>query len=72
MWLLRHGQAARQNLESCTTCHKQNDCTQCHGVLGAFKISPHARNFDAERAWAQSPRTCLACHIRNPLEGRMP
>ncbi len=72
VWLLRHGQAARQNLESCTTCHQQNDCTQCHGVLGAFKISPHSRNFDAERAWEQSPRTCLACHIRNPLEGRTP
>lgn len=72
VWLLRHGQAARQNLESCTTCHRQNDCTQCHGVLGAFKISPHSRGFDAERAWAQSPRTCLACHIKNPLEGRTP
>lgn len=72
VWLLRHGQAARQNLESCTTCHRQNDCTQCHGVLGAFKVSPHSRGFDAERAWEQSPRTCLACHIKNPLEGRTP
>lgn len=72
VWLLRHGQAARQNLESCTTCHKQNDCTQCHGVLGAFKISPHTKSFDAERAWERSPRTCIACHIRNPLEGRTP
>ena len=71
-WLLRHGQPARQNLESCTSCHKQNDCTQCHGVLGAFKISPHTRDFDARRAWAQSPRTCFACHIKNPLEGRAP
>jgi hypothetical protein len=71
-WLLRHGQAARQNLESCTSCHKQNDCTQCHGVLGAFRISPHSRSFDPQRAWEQSPRTCLACHIKNPLEGRAP
>lgn len=71
-WLLRHGQAARQNLESCTSCHKQNDCTQCHGVLGAFKVSPHTRDFDAQRAWEQSPRTCFACHIKNPLEGRAP
>ena len=72
VWLLRHGQAARQNLESCTTCHKQNDCTQCHGVLGAFKISPHSRGFDAQRAWEQSPRTCFACHIKNPLGGGTP
>jgi len=69
LWLLRHGQAARQNLESCAACHAQRECTQCHGVLGAFKVNPHSRAFDAQRAWEQNPRTCLACHIRNPLEG---
>jgi hypothetical protein len=71
-WLLRHPQAARQNLESCTSCHTQRDCKQCHGVLGAFKVSPHSSNFDAERAWARSPRTCFACHIKNPLGGGAP
>ncbi len=69
VWLLRHGQAARQNLESCTTCHKQLDCVQCHGVLGAFKVSPHRSGFNAERAWNRSARTCLACHVGNPLNG---
>jgi hypothetical protein len=69
VWLLRHGQAARQNLESCAGCHRQVDCTQCHGVLGAFKVSPHTTSFDAARAWAQSPRTCLACHAGDPLAG---
>lgn len=67
IWLLRHGQAARQNLEGCVGCHRQVDCTQCHSVLGAFKVSPHTAGFDAERAWARSPRTCLACHVGNPL-----
>lgn len=69
IWLLRHGQAARQSLETCASCHSQNDCVQCHGVLGSFSVSPHTRDFDAESAWAASPRTCLACHIRNPLGG---
>jgi len=72
LWLLRHGQGARQNLESCASCHRQVDCTQCHGVLGAFKVSPHTAAFDAERAWSRSPRTCLACHIGNPLNGAQP
>jgi len=67
LWLLRHGQAARQNLESCASCHRQVDCTQCHGELGAFKVSPHTLAFDAASAWARSPRTCLACHVGNPL-----
>ncbi len=69
LWLLRHGQGARQNLESCASCHRQVDCTQCHGVLGAFRVSPHSPSFDAQRAWSRSPRTCLACHIGNPLTG---
>lgn len=69
VWLLRHGQAARQNLESCASCHQQRDCVQCHGVLGSFGVSPHEPGFDAESAWARSPRTCLACHVGNPLSG---
>lgn len=72
IWLLQHGQAARQNLESCSSCHRQVDCTRCHSVLGAFKVSPHSPGFDAERAWAQSPRTCLACHVGDPTNGNVP
>ena len=69
IWLLRHGSAARQSLESCASCHQQSDCVQCHGTLGAFRVNPHTPDFDAERAWAMSPRTCIACHTSNPLGG---
>ena len=69
LWLLRHGQAARQSLESCASCHEQSQCVQCHGVLGAFKISPHGRDFDAPRAFSLNPRSCAACHVGNPLGG---
>ncbi len=69
IWLLRHGGAARQNLENCASCHEQSDCVQCHGVLGAFRVSPHTADFDAEAAWARSPRTCIACHTSNPIGG---
>lgn len=69
LWLIRHGQAARQSLESCASCHKQRECVQCHGVLGAFKISPHTRDFDARAAWKKNPTICLACHVGNPIGG---
>jgi len=69
LFLLRHGQAARQGLESCASCHKQSDCVQCHGVLGAFKVSPHTRAFDARAAYARNPRSCAACHVGNPIRG---
>lgn len=67
MWLLRHGQAARQSLESCASCHTQRNCLQCHSELGAFQVNPHRSGFDAQRAWEQTPRTCFACHVGNPL-----
>lgn len=66
IWLLRHGQAARQQLETCVSCHKQTDCTQCHSTLGAFGVNPHRSGFDPERARARNPASCRACHIGNP------
>jgi hypothetical protein len=67
VWLLRHGQAARQTLESCTTCHAQRDCMQCHSQLGAFRVNPHRTDFDARRAQRRNPAICFACHLSDPL-----
>ncbi|NJD09584.1 MAG: hypothetical protein FIB01_03755 [Gemmatimonadetes bacterium] len=68
VWLLRHAQAARQGLESCTSCHTQKDCLQCHSQLGSFGINPHGPNFDAARAQKRNPLICLACHVSDPLK----
>jgi hypothetical protein len=67
LWLLRHARAARQGLESCTSCHTQRDCLQCHSELGAFRINPHGDDFDARRAQKRNPVTCFACHVDDPL-----
>lgn len=66
LWLLQHGRAARQDLPSCTTCHQQTYCMQCHSQLGA-RINPHGPGFDAARMAARNSRICLACHFTNPL-----
>lgn len=66
LWLLRHGQAARQGLESCATCHQQRDCLQCHSTVGAFQVSPHGSGFDPERARSRNPGICFACHVTLP------
>jgi predicted CXXCH cytochrome family protein len=68
LWLLRHARAARQGLESCTSCHVQRDCMQCHTELGAFRISPHGPNFNARRAQQRNAVICFACHVTDPLE----
>jgi hypothetical protein len=66
LWLLLHGRAARQDLPSCTTCHQQTYCMQCHSQLGA-RINPHGPGFDAEKMASRNGRICLACHFTNPL-----
>jgi hypothetical protein len=68
LWLLRHAQAARQGLESCTSCHTQKDCLQCHSQLGAFGVNPHGPDFDAARVQKRNPLICFACHVSDPLK----
>jgi hypothetical protein len=66
-WLFQHGKAARQQLETCTSCHTQGECMQCHSVKGAFKISPHGPDFDPELATRKNAQICLACHLEPPV-----
>jgi hypothetical protein len=59
-----HGQVARQNLESCASCHAQRDCTTCHAtaLVGGYGLSPHGPGFDAERLQKKNKSLCTACH----------
>lgn len=62
---LGHGQAARQSLESCASCHAERDCTACHSAVGGgFRFNPHGPGFDAQRLRAKNPSLCAACHGR--------
>ena len=64
-FILGHGQAARQNLESCVSCHAERDCLQCHSALGGRRFNPHGPDFDAERLRKKNPQMCVACHGLN-------
>jgi hypothetical protein len=66
LWSLQHGQAARQGLQSCTSCHTQRDCMQCHSQ-GGRGINPHGPGFDAKRLWKANRLTCLRCHFKDPI-----
>lgn len=59
-----HGQAARQSLESCVSCHAERDCTACHSAQGGRRFSPHGPGFDGERLRRRNPEMCMACHGR--------
>lgn len=66
LWLLQHGKAARQGLTSCTSCHQQRDCLQCHSNLG-WGVNPHGSGFDASRMAARNKAVCRTCHLTDPL-----
>ncbi len=62
-FVVGHGQAARQSLESCVSCHTERDCTACHSAVGrGFRFSPHGPGFDPERLQRRNPEMCIACH----------
>ena len=62
-FIVGHGQAARQSLESCVSCHVERDCTACHSSVGrGFRFNPHGPGFDASRLRRRNPEMCVACH----------
>ncbi len=64
-FIVGHGQAARQSLESCVSCHVERDCTACHSSVGrGFRFNPHGPGFDANRLRRRNPEMCIACHGR--------
>ena len=68
---LGHGQAARQSLESCASCHAERDCTACHSAVGGgFRFNPHGPGFNAARIRSKNPSVCVACHGRAIPESR--
>jgi hypothetical protein len=69
MWLLQHGQAARQGLNGCTSCHQQKDCLQCHSNLG-WSVNPHGSGFDASKMSARNKAVCRTCHLSDPVAGK--
>ncbi len=61
-FLLGHGQAARQNLESCVACHAERDCLTCHSALGGRRFNPHGPGFDPATLRRKNSQSCTACH----------
>ncbi|HVX88509.1 MAG TPA: cytochrome c3 family protein [Gemmatimonadales bacterium] len=59
---LNHGQAARQGLESCVSCHAERDCLACHSATRGRGFNPHGPGFDGDRLKKKNPGLCVACH----------
>ena len=61
-FFLNHGQAARQNLESCVTCHAERDCLTCHSAAGGRRFNPHGPGFDPATLQRKNSQVCTVCH----------
>ena len=61
-FLFGHGQAARQGLESCVSCHIERDCLTCHSSVKGRGFSPHGPGFNPEQMLRKNPQLCTACH----------
>ena len=64
----RHAGEARRNMTSCASCHRENDCLQCHSAeVGALRASPHPSGWVGSarcRALDRgNRRMCLKCHV---------
>jgi hypothetical protein len=67
-WLLNHGAAARQGLESCASCHQQTDCLQCHSAKSGWRVNPHGPDFDGGAFGDRNLAPCAVCHFADPRE----
>ncbi len=70
LWVLSHGQAARTGMESCASCHRQNDCVRCHSATGGWGIKPHGPGFPANALASRNATSCQWCHVTLPGGGR--
>lgn len=70
----RHAREARANLDTCASCHREEDCQQCHTAeLGSPQVSPHgagwANSGRCEALSRKNPRMCLRCHVDADEQG---
>jgi len=61
-WSLTHGSVARRSIETCISCHRQEDCLKCHSTSGYARVNPHPAGLDLARMQSKNRATCLICH----------
>lgn len=66
-WSRIHGAYAKKNGATCTTCHRQNWCVDCHQQRDSIRQTMHPRNYlfyHSIEARA-NPARCDRCHVVN-------
>jgi hypothetical protein len=69
-----HSLAAKRNIRSCASCHREESCLACHSADPARgpTFSPHGPNFAVTARCrflaARNKRACLKCHSVGSME----
>jgi hypothetical protein len=69
-----HARQARANLNACASCHREDDCLECHSAeTGTPRLSPHGAgwrgSYRCESLSSKNPRMCLRCHTDPDEQG---
>jgi len=64
-WVFGHGAVARRAIESCASCHAQNDCLRCHSASLGWRVNPHGPGFN-QNLEGKNPAMCRLCHVGGP------
>lgn len=61
-WMKRHGQFGMQDNASCSVCHSEDSCTECHSVMQPANHNNlwRMRSHGAVAAWNRA--SCQVCH----------
>jgi len=61
-WLKRHGQFGMQDEASCSVCHSEDSCKECHSVMQPSNHNNiwRLRSHGAVAAWNRA--SCQVCH----------
>ena len=65
-WMLVHSRAARRSIETCASCHRQEDCLKCHNTRTIAAVRPHPAGMDLTHLQSKNPGVCRVCHAGGP------
>jgi len=61
-----HGVFASRDIQSCTSCHREEGCIQCHATTtrGGVGANPHPPGFSSKACgmFRSNARVCIKCH----------
>lgn len=63
-WKRMHGKMAQFDPDSCTTCHRKNDCSDCHLHRDRMnrRVHPASYKYFHSIEARVSPNSCTTCH----------